>query len=601
MISGIKILNGFATELPNFHEGIEFTFPEGLTIFSGSNGCLAEGTEILTTKGVKKIEEIVVGDEVFSEDGNPIKVLQTFNTGVKKVVELRSDQSVWVESTYDHVWLCGTKSYKDFKATRVLDFNKTVTRIKRLYNKADLGCISYNRAYLLGAMLGDGCCKSTTKFYDVSNTHESVVNRIAKDLDVEYKKLHDNNFTWRVLSNDKDDLYMKYCHDKYAHEKTIDLEIVKSWNRETLLNYVAGLVDTDGSLYTHRRSCVTFTISMQAKDVIDSVEYAFKALWGCVGIRHLDNREKYKNGPCHAFTLKRNKDVYKALQELKDYLQVDNKKNIINELKNYTYNDLYVGVSLGRERMVQTYDIHVDSDSNLYCLANGLVTHNSGKSSILKMLKAYCGIPNGYAGWSRISSELALGAQCKSHFPWVYRAYSPGQSDCIVGWDGTATFYNEGDVKIDQWAWFTHKEISSEDGMTTEEEHMDAMIEKPSSGQYRMKKLNKLFNMLKTPPDLTKYVSSHPAQVGEVDYIRSLPRTGRVTLLLDEPERALSLPKQMELFALLKKMSKDYQIIVATHSPFVCLMDLDAKIYDIEAGYSDECRNIIENLVNNNK
>jgi predicted ATP-dependent endonuclease of OLD family len=170
-----------------------------------------------------------------------------------------------------------------------------------------------------------------------------------------------------------------------------------------------------------------------------------------------------------------------------------------------------------------------------------------------------------------------------------------------VGWDGTATFYNEGDVKIDQWAWFTHKEISSEDGMTTEEEHMNAMIEKPSSGQYRMKKLNKLFNMLKTPPDLTKYVSSHPAQIGESDYIRSLSRTGRVTLLLDEPERALSLPKQMELFALLKRMSKDYQIIVATHSPFVCLMDLDAKIYDIEAGYSAECKNIIENLVNNNK
>lgn len=221
-----------------------------------------------------------------------------------------------------------------------------------------------------------------------------------------------------------------------------------------------------------------------------------------------------------------------------------------------------------------------------------------GKTSILKMIKAYCGIPNGFAGWSRISSELALGAQQKSHFPWVYRAYSPGQSDCIVGWDGTPTFYNEGDVKIDQWAWFTNKEISSEDGMTTEAEHMEAMIEKPSSGQYRLKKLNKLFNMLKNPPDLTKYISQHPAQIGEVDYIRSLPRTGRVTLLLDEPERALSLPKQMELFALLKKMSKDYQIIVATHSPFVCLMDLDAKIYDIENGYSAECKGIIEKLVN---
>jgi energy-coupling factor transporter ATP-binding protein EcfA2 len=225
--------------------------------------------------------------------------------------------------------------------------------------------------------------------------------------------------------------------------------------------------------------------------------------------------------------------------------------------------------------------------------------NGSGKSSVLKMLKAYCGIPNGMGGWSRISSELALGAQQKSHFPYVYRAYSPGQSDCIVGWDGTPSFFNEGDVKTDQWAWFTHKEILSEDGMTTEAEQFDVMAEKPSSGQYRLKKLNKLFEMLKNPPNLRQYVSNHPAQVGEVDYIRTLPSTGRVTLILDEPERALSLPKQLELFKLLEKMSDRYQIIIATHSPFV-LFDLDAKIYDIEAGYKHKCLEIFKDCMTKN-
>jgi len=230
-----------------------------------------------------------------------------------------------------------------------------------------------------------------------------------------------------------------------------------------------------------------------------------------------------------------------------------------------------------------------------------LGSNGCGKSSVLKMLKAYCGIPNGMGGWSRISSELALGAQQQSHFPWVYRAYSPGQSDCILEWDGTPTFFNEGDVKTDQWAWFTNKEISSEDGMTTESEHMDAMAEKPSSGQYRLRKLNKLFNMLKNPPNLIQYAYSHPAQVGEVNYIKSLPRNGKVTLLLDEPERALSLPKQLELFKLLEKMSKDFQIIVATHSPFVCLMDLECERYDIEEGYSESCVDIFKDLVKTHK
>lgn len=222
-------------------------------------------------------------------------------------------------------------------------------------------------------------------------------------------------------------------------------------------------------------------------------------------------------------------------------------------------------------------------------------SNGCGKSSILKILKAYCGIEKG--GWSRISSELALGAQVESHFPYVYRAYSPGQCDATVLWDGTPSFYNDGDIKIDQWAWFTHNEILSEDGMTSEEEQMQFMMDKPSSGQYRMAKLNKLFNMLQNPPNLTKYVSNHPAQIAESNYIRKLPRDGKVTLLLDEPERALSVPKQLELFKLLERMSNDFQIIIATHSPFV-LFGVDCKLFDLEEGYAQECVNIFRNCVN---
>lgn len=219
-----------------------------------------------------------------------------------------------------------------------------------------------------------------------------------------------------------------------------------------------------------------------------------------------------------------------------------------------------------------------------------------GKSTMLKMIKAYCGIEKG--GWSKISSELALGAQCQSHFPWVYRAYSPAFSDCIVDWDGVASFYNDGDIKIDEWAWFSNNISLSEDGMTTESEQFQYLMDKPSSGQYRMIKLNKLLNMAKNPPDLTQYVSSHPTQRAESDYIRTLPRNGKPTLILDEPERALSLPKQVELYKLLADLTKEYQIIIATHSPFVLFQD-NMKIFEIEEGFSRECVQIFKDCVKN--
>jgi len=223
-------------------------------------------------------------------------------------------------------------------------------------------------------------------------------------------------------------------------------------------------------------------------------------------------------------------------------------------------------------------------------------SNGCGKTSILKMLKAYCGIPLEKGGWSRISDVLALGANSKNHFPMVYREYSPGHSECRVAWDGTPTFFNEGDVKIDKWGWFTHKEILSEDGMSTEEEQMQLLIDNPSAGQYRLRKLNKLFNMAKNPPNLIDPPTPHIAHIAETEYIRSLPRTGRVTLLLDEPERALSVPKQMELFKLLEKMSDEYQIIVATHSPFV-LFGTKCKLYNLQPGYDEECKKIFRECV----
>lgn len=223
--------------------------------------------------------------------------------------------------------------------------------------------------------------------------------------------------------------------------------------------------------------------------------------------------------------------------------------------------------------------------------------NGSGKSTILKIIKSYCGIPQEKGGWSRVNHPLALGATHKSHFPWVYKEFSPGHCEADVVWDGTPTFFNEGDTKIDKWAWFTHKDISSEDGMSSEVDHMNNLVDNPSSGQYRIKKMNKLFNLLKTPPNILEYEqNSNSQQISEVDYFRSLPRTGKVTLLLDEPERALSVPKQRDMFKLLQDMSEDYQIIIATHSPFV-LFGVEGNFINLEEGYDQKCIEIFKECV----
>jgi predicted ATPase len=220
-------------------------------------------------------------------------------------------------------------------------------------------------------------------------------------------------------------------------------------------------------------------------------------------------------------------------------------------------------------------------------------TNGCGKSTLLKCIKAYCGIQ--HAGWSKISDFNSLGTGSVKHFPFVYRAFTPTKEcDTHVEWDGTATFYNDSDLRIDDMSWFYNKDILKQEGLTTEAEQMDYVAKRPSSGQTRIQKLNKIFNIAKDPPKFTeKTPNGNRYEYMEVAYINSLPRTGRVTILLDEPEKSLSIPKQIELFKLLIEFQKDFQIIIATHSPFILFED-NINIIEMEQGYIQACKDTIK-------
>jgi energy-coupling factor transporter ATP-binding protein EcfA2 len=218
-----------------------------------------------------------------------------------------------------------------------------------------------------------------------------------------------------------------------------------------------------------------------------------------------------------------------------------------------------------------------------------------GKSILLKTIAAHCGIAS--AGWSAISEPMKLGYNQANHFPYVYRQYTPGGNiDAKVEWDGTPTFYNDSDMlSKNDTTWFFSNASQSGDGITTESEQMDILAAKPSAGQYRIHKVNKIMQVIKTPPNLLVVpptINNKALAQLEVNYIASLPRNGKMTLLLDEPEKALALPKQLELFETIEKLSEWFQVILVTHSPFI-LSFKGANLIDMVDGYSKNCVNLI--------
>jgi phage terminase large subunit-like protein len=351
---------------------------------TAGNRCLAEDTLVMTPGGPVPIQDIKPGDKVYDETGKEIAVLKSFDNGRKEVVELTNRGQVWGESTDDHTWLTDDDSKKTLKERKVSEFYKGV-RVVRTEVACPLGGVNEPHAYAIGALLGDGCSKQgTLTNIHISSADEEVVDKTHQLIGQSYKKQHESNYTW-VVQESNCHYYKEWCYDRYAHEKIIDLDIVKKWDRNSLLSLVAGLIDTDGSVYVNQYNNVCIQLDMQAKSVIEAYKYAFLALWNLDLTIHVDDRDKYINGPVYRCKIGNNTHSLRALVELSPYLQVPRKKYQPEYEKFICHrtNPNRVGIKLGQRRITNTYDIHVDSVTNLYLLANGLVTHNSGKSALV--------------------------------------------------------------------------------------------------------------------------------------------------------------------------------------------------------------------------
>ena len=235
-----------------------------------------------------------------------------------------------------------------------------------------------------------------------------------------------------------------------------------------------------------------------------------------------------------------------------------------------------------------------------------------GKSTILNTLKSYCGIKGG--GWTNTNNPKELGFSKNKHNQWVLMADAkdfphgyfircPGKSLANVWWDGTATFYNDGGIAPSS-EFALYRPSETHDGITSEEENFLDIAEKPSSGQYRIQKLNKIISLLKrgAPTSKGDYPPSGKMDMffdREWDYWMELQRTrgrGSSTILFDEPERSLSLSKQKDLFerVLLSELN-EYQVIVATHSIFALplISNPNVNFIEMERGYAESCKNAI--------
>ena len=244
---------------------------------------------------------------------------------------------------------------------------------------------------------------------------------------------------------------------------------------------------------------------------------------------------------------------------------------------------------------------------------NVLVGSNGcGKSTIIKTLKGYCAIKNG--GWTKPSepNKVGIGRTADwNDYPDCYSTYTPANCKATVTWDGTPTFFNDGDIKLEKLSYFYNFKEDFSDGITDDGDIDKALQENPSAGQYRLNKLNKVINLIKagapeyTEADFGNYPDKDDIIYSKREwqfwqYINKLYvktyGAGKNTILLDEPERSLSFPKQKELFLdIIPNQLKDFQVIIASHSPYALFIPT-AGIIEMEAGFVDGFKDAIKDI-----
>jgi hypothetical protein len=348
-----------------------------------SGKCREINSLVKTPTGSVKIQDLKPGDKVYGYDNDGVvricEVTQLHDQGIKEVVDLIWNKQVIATSTLDHRWLAHNTYKGKREVKRLKDFN-TRDRIAEEYVPIPGGSKIVKEAYAIGALLGDGCSKGERGIVISCNDRE-IVEKCAQALDALEIYKRKKNFSWSIKGLKHTDAKLHYynlwCRDKYAHEKILDLKEVRTWTRQSQLELLAGLIDTDGSVDLTKDGRLQIRLGMQAKSVIDACQMLILDLFQYKPRIEIDKRKKYKNGPIYTIRISNNKFSKRILKELPTVTKRKKWKPEYKTLNERNTNQKYTGFKLGKPRKAQCYDITINNDSHLFLDANGLIGHNT--------------------------------------------------------------------------------------------------------------------------------------------------------------------------------------------------------------------------------
>lgn len=369
-------------------------------LFAGGNRCLAEGTLVRMADGsARPIERVRVGDLVLgaTEAGScrPVRVLEAWSNGPKMCYRFRFGKRGTQEdlvATADHrVSAFHEKGHRALLPLGVMgDLSRSRWSIQRATGQSDFLEGSFEPyALLYGLLLGDGCTVNGRVSFACDDAEVlALAEQQCELFGVQMRRNPANPIQYYLSAGKaggKPNELSRHLHDRgmacYAHEKR--LPDTSDWNHESVGQMLAGLLVTDGSVWKASEGWRLGFTSV-SRGLVEDVKRELERRFGVYGstlltqdrTKHGKKRIEYSLTIGNYQSLQRLAFSLPAVAKLKKLRRAlcdwDGKQSDASRLR-YRGRD-EVGV-------MPTYDLHVDHPSHLFVLANGMIVHNSGKTT----------------------------------------------------------------------------------------------------------------------------------------------------------------------------------------------------------------------------
>lgn len=374
---------------PRQKKALEATEPKVLCLATAACGkSIPNSTIIPTPNGLKRVDEIKVGDYLFDRNGIPTKVLGVYPQGKQKVYELTFDDGRKAKSSVDHIWYVNKsnwedkKEFKEYTVKQLLNLNSSLTNFSIPCAKA----VNYSEKqfpihpYIIGAFLGEGCglVQSLTFFSETEEIPSYIATYLGNN--IKAVKSSYNKYNWKFEDSNNNKISSSILPKELffqSYDKKIPDEY-KYGSIEQRLSLIQGLMDTGGAIsgvQEENYSSLTLSFNSTSYQLILDVKEVLGSLGYISSISIKNKKEKYSIEKNYSLIIDiPNSDKYK-LFKLKKKKEKTLSVEKIQQEKRYDRVAIKDIKFLGYEEEMTCF--LVDNDEHLFLTNDFIVTHNT--------------------------------------------------------------------------------------------------------------------------------------------------------------------------------------------------------------------------------